>query len=131
MKLRIFALVFGIGSSFALQAQDKAVEGFTAELIECASYYQISSDAIAGMNAPQMQAVGQRLAASADTAIEISSQYMSKEALTKALHTQKQAHMEKIANANVGVLMREYKESCKKIVDNPQKRLDYWVMSTM
>ncbi|WP_418357041.1 hypothetical protein ACNH6B_11345 [Shewanella basaltis] len=113
-------------------AEDAAEKAFTDELIECAAYYQISSEAIGAMNAPQMKAVGERLTASARDTITLAGKYRSPEQVEKDLISAKQKQIEKLAGSNnLGGLMAQYKDSCKALVDDPQKRLDYWTMATM
>lgn len=64
--LSVFAAIGLFSSATALAGS--AEEAFSAELQQCAAYYQISSEAIAAMNAPQMAAVGDRLKQSAKDA---------------------------------------------------------------
>ncbi|MCL1159312.1 hypothetical protein K8B83_15005 [Shewanella inventionis] len=118
--------------STASFAEDAAEKAFTDELVECAAYYQISSEAISAMNAPQMMAVGERLKTSATDAITLAGKYRSPEQVDKDVVTAKQKQIEKLAGSNnLGALMTQYKDSCKSLVAEPQKRLDYWIMATM
>jgi hypothetical protein len=118
--------------SVAAYAEDAAEKAFTDELIECAAYYQISSEAISAMNAPQMKAVGDRLTTSAVDAVAIAGKYRAPEQVEKDLTAAKQQQIDKLAGSNnLGALMSKYKDSCKSIVTEPQKRLDYWTMATM
>ncbi|UJF23221.1 hypothetical protein [Shewanella sp. OMA3-2] len=114
------------------QAQDQAEQAFTDEVVQCAAYYQIASEAIASMNAPQMQAVGERLKISATDAATLASQYRSVEQVDRDIVVQKQQQIAKLGGStNLGGLMGQYKELCKTVVYEPQKRLDYWSMVTM
>ncbi|MGX9460927.1 hypothetical protein ACWXWU_06725 [Shewanella sp. A14] len=118
--------------SVTVQAEDAAEKAFTDELIECAAYYQISSEAIGAMNAPQMKAVGERLKTSAVDAVTIASQYRDPAQVDKEVATTKQKQIAQLGGSNnLGGLMSKYKDSCKSIVSDPQKRLDYWTMATM
>ncbi|GGQ13023.1 hypothetical protein GCM10009411_12120 [Shewanella litoralis] len=113
-------------------AEDAAEKAFTNELIECAAYYQISSEAIAAMNAPQMKAVGERLNTSASDAVTLASKYRGAEQVAQDVAAAKEAQVKKLAGSNnLGGLMAQYKDACKTLVDDPQKRLDYWTMATM
>ncbi|MBB1363897.1 hypothetical protein H5125_17290 [Shewanella sp. SR44-4] len=124
--------VSAICMSVTAHAEDAAEKAFTDELLECAAYYQISSEAIAAMNAPQMKAVGDRLKTSAIDAVAIAGKYRAPEQVEKDVVAAKQKQIDKLAGSNnLGALMSKYKDSCKSIVTDPQKRLDYWVMATM
>ncbi|MBB1267994.1 hypothetical protein [Shewanella sp. SR44-3] len=113
-------------------AQDKAEAAFSGELIQCAAYYQISSAAIAAMNAPQMQAVGERLASSSVEALAVAKQYSSEAEVMAQLEATKAEQLSSMANASdLAALMGQYKDKCKTLVAEPQKRLDYWHMATM
>ena len=118
-------------TSFAAFAGD-AEDALTKELTECAAYYQIASSAIAAMNAPQMQAVGERLKASGEQALEIANKYQTEEYVNQALVEATKQHKASMPNSkSLGPLMGKYKESCKVVISQPEKRLDYWTMATM
>ena len=113
-------------------AQDAAEKAFTDEIIQCAAYYEIASEAISAMNAPQMAAVGDRLKVSQADAITLAEKYRSPEQVKTDVAAQKQVEIEKLAGSTqLGALMNQYKDLCKKVVYDPQKRLDYWIMATM
>jgi len=118
--------------SMATHAEDAAEKAFTDELIECAAYYQISSKAISAMNAPQMKAVGDRLERSAIDAVAIAGKYRAPEQVAKDVIATQQQQIASLAGSNnLGPLMSKYKDFCKSMVTEPQKRLDYWTMATM
>lgn len=118
--------------SQGVNAQDAAVKAFADEVIQCAAYYQIASEAIGGMNAPQMQAVGERLKISATDAVSLAGQYRNVEQVEKDVAVKKQQQIAELGGTtNLGGLMNKYKELCKTVVYEPQKRLDYWSMVTM
>jgi hypothetical protein len=118
--------------SMSAYAEDAAEKALTDELIECAAYYQISSEAIGAMNAPQMKAVGDRLKISAIDAVAIAGKYRAPAKVETDVSEAKQQQIDKLAGSNnLGALMSKYKDSCKSIVTNPQKRLDFWTMATM
>lgn len=124
--------VSALCASMTVRAEDAAEKAFTDELIECAAYYQISSEAIGAMNAPQMKAVGDRLKTSAVDTVAIAGKYRAPAQVEKDVIAAKQQQIDKLAGSNnLGVLMAKYKDSCKSIVTEPQKRLDYWTMATM
>lgn len=105
---------------------------FSNEVIECASYYQISSDAIAKMDAPQMKAVGDRLKNTSIEALTLAQKYQSDEAVADVLSEVQQKQLAALPdNKSLGKLMGQYKDSCKSLLAEPQKRLDYWIMATM
>nr|WP_179024442.1 hypothetical protein [Shewanella sp. Scap07] len=115
----------------AKQASDAEV-AFNKEVLECAAYYEIASDAIANMNAPQMAAVGERLKQSSQQAVTLAKQYQAEADVEKVLASQKQAQLDSLPNNKaLGRLMGKYKEPCKSLLAEPQKRLDYWIMATM
>ncbi|WP_237524183.1 hypothetical protein [Shewanella sp. KX20019] len=125
-------LVIAVGLlSFDATAGD-AEDALTKELTECAAYYQIASSAIAAMNAPQMQAVGDRLKLSGEQAVAIANKYQSSEDVNQAVIAATEQHKASMPNSkSLGPLMGIYKEKCKVVISQPDKRLDYWTMATM
>jgi xanthine dehydrogenase iron-sulfur cluster and FAD-binding subunit A len=129
--LPIMALV-SIMSSNAVLAEDKAELALVDELIQCAAYYQISSAAIAAMDAPQMQAVGDRLALSSVQAISLAQQYQTTQVVLDKVEATKTQQINSMANASdLAALMSKYKDLCKTVIATPEARLDYWHMATM
>lgn len=130
IKAKVITLAL-VSVSTQVWAQE-AEEKFSLELADCAAYYQIATETISSMNAPQMKAVGDRLKASGEQAVEIAKKYDSEVNVVKRI---KQAKEKQIASlngsSNLGLLMGKYKDSCKRILEEPSKRLDYWVMATM
>ncbi|WP_299789878.1 hypothetical protein [uncultured Shewanella sp.] len=105
---------------------------FNREVLECASYYQISSDAISQMNAPQMKAVGERLLKSSIDAVALAEKYQSKQQVADTLASVKEQQLAALPNSkSLGGLMGKYKERCKSLLADPQRRLEYWTMATM
>ncbi|ABV37349.1 conserved hypothetical protein [Shewanella sediminis HAW-EB3] len=105
---------------------------FNHEVLECASYYQISSDAISQMNAPQMKVVGERLLHSSQDAIALAEKYQSKDQVADTLSSIREKQLASLPNSkSLGGLMGKYKDRCKSLLAEPQKRLDYWTMATM
>ncbi|BAJ02646.1 hypothetical protein [Shewanella violacea] len=105
---------------------------FSKEVIACASYYQISSDVIATMNLPQMKTVGERLKSSSTKAVSIAEQYQAKEDVAAMLSKVQQQQLASLPdNKNLRDLMGKYQDSCKTLLAEPQKRLDYWIMASM
>ncbi|QBF84516.1 hypothetical protein EXU30_18980 [Shewanella maritima] len=129
MTTRIAALILACAALPVMASE--AENAFTKEVLECAAYYDISSQVISSMDAPQMAAVADRLQSSADKAVLIANDYMAPEDVSKGVEAHKEQHMQKMAGASLGVLMKQYKDTCKSLVDNPQQRLDYWTMATM
>ena len=129
------AVPVGLLLSAAVMATSNPSEAevaFNNEVLECASYYQISSSAIANMNAPQMQAVGDRLLNSSKQAVTLAQQYQSKEDVESKLSEIKEKQLASLPNSkSLGSLIGKYKVSCKTLLATPQKRLDYWIMATM
>lgn len=113
-------------------APSEAETQFIDEVLECASYYQISSETIAGMNAPQMKPVGEKLKTSSVQALSLAQKYQTKdlvEARFAQVEEKQRASLPK--GNNLGQLMGKYKDRCKTLLAEPQKRLDYWIMATM
>jgi hypothetical protein len=128
--LSVFATIGLFSSATALAGS--AEEAFSAELQQCAAYYQISSEAIAAMNAPQMAAVGDRLKQSAKDAEALAAQYSSAQDAEKGVAAARAEMLETMGNSkSLGGLMSQDKDSCKTILAEPQKRLDYWIMANM
>lgn len=133
LQTAIFSLPFiFLVQHSAHAAPSEAEIMFNKEVIECASYYQIASEAIAKMDAPQMQTVGKRLKGTSLEAIALAKNYQSDEAVSDLLSDIQQAQLATLPeNKNLGKLMNKYKDSCKTLLAEPQKRLDYWIMATM
>jgi hypothetical protein len=134
MLTQVKTLVLGglvLSASTAVWA-DEAEKAFSKEAIECAAYYQISSEAIGAMNAPQMQAVGERLKSSKIESENLAKKYSSEAEVTQAVADAKARQIESLGgSSNLGALMGKYKEECKNLLADPQKRLNYWTMATM
>lgn len=129
-KQALLALALTITTG-AAQA-DEAEKALAGELLDCTAYYQISSEAIAAMNAPQMQAVGDRLKQSATDAYSLAGKYFGEGDLEAALQAARDKQIASMAgSSSLGNLMAKYKESCKVLVANPESRLEYWQMATM
>lgn len=122
------AILVAAGSALA----DEAEKALANELLDCTAYYQISSEAIAAMNAPQMQAVGERLKQSATDSYTLAGKYYGDGDLDAALKSAREKQIESMAgSSSLGNLMAKYKESCKAIMADPESRLSYWQMATM
>ena len=134
MLTQVKTLVLGglVLSASTVVWADEAEKAFSKEAIECAAYYQISSEAIGAMNAPQMQAVGERLKSSKIESENLAKKYSSEAEVTQAVAAAKARQIESLGgSSNLGALMGKYKEECKNLLADPQKRLDYWTMATM
>ncbi|GIU25273.1 hypothetical protein TUM4637_10440 [Shewanella hafniensis] len=134
MLTQVKTLVLGglVLSASTVVWADEAEKAFSKEAIECAAYYQISSEAIGAMNAPQMQAVGERLKSSKIESENLAKKYSSEAEVTQAVADAKARQIESLGgSSNLGALMGKYKEECKNLLADPQKRLDYWTMATM
>ncbi|ABZ77011.1 conserved hypothetical protein [Shewanella halifaxensis HAW-EB4] len=115
-------------NSFAGEAE----EAFVSELADCAAYYHIASDTISAMNAPQMEAVVERLKLSGEQAEQLAKQYQTEDKVSAAITAAAEKHRATMPNAkSLGPLMGKYKETCQSILAQPEKRLDYWTMVTM
>ena len=110
----------------------EAETAFAGELLDCAAYYQIASEAIAAVNSPQMAAVGERLKNQATEANSLASRYMPAEQLAQASEQARQKQILTMKDSrDLGGLMARYKDKCKQIMADPDARLEYWVMATM
>ncbi|WP_258405675.1 hypothetical protein [Shewanella zhangzhouensis] len=135
MRVTFSHLLVSLGLTAAISLPalaGEAEKALAGELLECAAYYQISSEAIAAMNAPQMQAVGERLKASADESLALAGKYYGEGDLDAALKDTRDRQIASMAgSSSLGNLMAKYKESCKTLLANPNARLEYWQMATM
>ena len=84
MKMRLAAATLMVSLITPVFA-DEAKQALANELLECTAYYQIASEALASLNAPQMAAVGEKLKLSATQAQALAGQYMPVQALPDAL----------------------------------------------
>lgn len=127
-KVSLLALLSMTTQAYAQEAEQK----FGDELADCAAYYQIASETISSMNAPQMKAVGDRLRVSGTQAVELAQKYKSEADVMSSVSKAKAKQIASLnGSSNLGILMGKYKDSCKNILAEPTKRLDYWVMATM
>jgi|GEM_PF-967643 len=125
------SLMIQLPAVAAPQASEAEI-AFNHEVLECASYYQISSNAISNMNAPQMKVVGERLLQSSLDAVALAEKYQSKEQVADTLSSVKQKQLASLPSSkSLRGLMGKYKDSCKSLLAEPQQRLDYWTMATM
>ncbi len=135
MFTRIFSTLIFTSSALVSSSSFAASEAeiaFNKEVLECAAYYQIASDAIVNMNAPQMVAVGDRLKKSAQDAVSLAKNYQSEEEVNNLLEQTVAKHEAELPESkNLGGLMGRYKEPCQNLLANPQQRMDYWIMATM
>ncbi|MBO1270744.1 hypothetical protein J3L11_03665 [Shewanella sp. 4t3-1-2LB] len=122
------ALVLASGSS---AWAGEAEQAFTGELHQCAAYYQLGSQMVAAMNAPQMAAVGERLKNNAKEAEQLAAKYEAVDATQQAVAKATEQMMQSTGGKGMGALMQQYKDKCQEILNDPQKRLDYWVMAKM
>ncbi|KFZ38744.1 hypothetical protein HR45_04840 [Shewanella mangrovi] len=109
----------------------EAENAFADELHQCAAYYELGSQMVAAMNAPQMAAVGERLQKSASEAQQLADKYEAKEVAASAIEKAKEQMMASTGGQGMGALMRQYKDKCQQILSNPQERLNYWIMAKM
>lgn len=109
----------------------EAEQAFSSELYQCAAYYDIGSQMVAAMNAPQMASVGDRLKGSAQQATDLAGKYDTQEAVTQGIEQAKEKMMAATAGQGMGGLMKQYKDSCQQILANPEQRLNYWIMAKM
>ena len=111
MLTQVKTLVLGglvLGASTAAWAGE-AEKAFSKELIECAAYYQISSEAIGAMNAPQMQAVCERLKSSKVEAENLAKKYNSEAEVTQAVADAKARQIKSLGgSSSLGALMGQY-----------------------
>ncbi|MCL1039716.1 hypothetical protein L2750_21655 [Shewanella submarina] len=127
-KMTFLAAVFCSPIAMAGEAE----QAFTGELMDCAAYYQIASEAIAAVDSPQMAAVSSRLKSQATEAQNLAGQYLGAEALAEALEQARQNKIMTMKDASdLRGLMATYKDKCKAIMADPKARLDYWIMATM
>lgn len=87
MLTQVKTLVLGglvLSASTAVWA-DEAEKAFSKEAIECAVVIKLAREAIGAMNAPQMQAVGERLKSSKIESENLAKKYSSEAEVTKRL----------------------------------------------
>lgn len=130
--ITVLICLFLSSSAVAVLSPSEAELAFNNEVLECASYYQISSHAIANMNVPQMQTVGDRLLSSSKQAVALAEQYQNKTVVSSTLSAIKNKQLSSLPNnKSLAALMGKYKVACRSLLAAPQKRLDYWIMATM
>ncbi|WP_133309566.1 hypothetical protein [Parashewanella spongiae] len=100
------------------------------EVIQCASYYKISSDALIAMNAPQMKGIADKLKLSHQKSLELALKY-DKSATSKFAEIENQQIAEMKASSGLRELMNQYRTKCQQILAAPDERLKYWQMVEM
>ncbi|TVP16117.1 hypothetical protein [Shewanella sp. KCT] len=132
MRKTLTLSLFALMANSAVAAPSEAELAFNKEVLECAAYYQIASETISGMNAPQMKPVGERLKQSGADAVTLAKKYQDADKVEQQLAaTVAEQKASLPSNHNLGSLMNRYKGPCQKLMANPQERLDYWIMATM
>ncbi|CAM4185780.1 MULTISPECIES: hypothetical protein [Shewanella] len=132
MRKTLTLSLLALMANSAAAAPSEAELAFNKEVLECAAYYQIASETIAGMNAPQMKPVGERLKQSGQDAVTLAKKYQDADKVEQQLAaTIADQRASLPSNNNLGSLMGRYKGPCQKLMANPQQRLDYWIMATM
>ncbi|MGB0894482.1 MAG: hypothetical protein ACPGUD_08750 [Parashewanella sp.] len=123
-------------STMALPAtvEPKAASGaeakFAQEVLDCAAYYQISSEALFAMKAEQMRGVAERLKKSSEATFKIAKQY--DQAAEEHLQEARKRQIAKMKDSSgLRALMTEYRSKCQQILVNPENRLNYWQMVEM
>ncbi|MCG9729401.1 hypothetical protein L1D44_06005 [Shewanella sp. Isolate13] len=131
-KIPLTIIVLGASALSFNSLAGEAEDAFVSELADCAAYYHIATDAISAMDAPQMAAVVERLKLSGEQAEQLAKQFHTEEQVSAAITAAAQKHRAAMPNEkSLGSLMGKYKETCKSILAEPEKRLDYWSMVTM
>lgn len=130
MKLNHMLLSAALISPVAIA--ETAEKAFATELLDCAAYYQIASEAIAAVNSPQMAAVSSRLKSQGAEAESLAGKYLTADELPAAMEQARQNKIMTMKDASdLRGLMATYKDKCKAILADPGARLDYWVMAKM
>lgn len=122
----ILSVLFQSSFTFAGSAEDK----FLDEIIHCASYYKISSDALTAMSAPQMKGIADKLKLSHQKSLELALKY-DQSAASKVAVIEKKQILEMKASSGLRELMTQYRNKCQQILAAPDERLKYWQMVEM
>ncbi|WP_133407416.1 hypothetical protein [Parashewanella tropica] len=129
--MRILKSLFLIGLllptiGFAKSPQSQLVN----ELVQCAAYYQISSNILSDMNAPRMKGVAEKLKTQYKASMDLANKY-DEHAIDK-FDVAKATLLSVLPNKqNLSELMAAYKDKCPMIISDPEKRLSYWQMADM
>ncbi|BDM64753.1 hypothetical protein NFHSH190041_22050 [Shewanella sp. NFH-SH190041] len=128
----LLTAILATTSAFAKSGGKTAEQGLTRELMDCAAYYQIASEAVAAANVPQMQNVAQKLAGQSQQAQTLAAKYSQDADLAEELKQAQARQVMTMKDArDLRGLMARYQTSCKQVLADPQQRLQYWIMATM
>ncbi|MBY5920620.1 hypothetical protein [Ferrimonas balearica] len=139
-KTTLFTLVFVVAAlaiSFVvlrgMSPQQNAPQAQTAEsrwvdeAIQCAAYYDLSAQTLAGMDVPQMAAVAGRLAESAEQARTLAQSRLDADSVTQRILAAQSSMRAEMPDArSLGTLMGRYKGPCQSLMSDPTARLAYW-----
>lgn len=130
-------ILFGISLSVvhAQQANDgerMAIANFIDETIQCTSYYSIIGNM--ETNSPDWAALAEKHISLAEamgmTALTLSDSIeMSREAVLAKLqsYTEEMGKATQYDAINLSLLLEQYGEECRFLVENPTARLNYWM----
>lgn len=105
---------------------------FSKELISCATYYQISSEALVSMSSPQMQEVGKKLKLSASVLVYLARKLRPEMDFLPQLDEAREEQIGLMMHTkSLNGLRGKYQSLCQDILENPGKRFNYWMMATI
>jgi hypothetical protein len=119
----IILSIFSTTAAIALPIDDARNE-FASELASCAGYYGFS--ATASENSGHKEAVAS-FRRSFDRAITLASALSSQKKALASLELAAKSHLEVYREEGAARLILLYSEPCKFALEQPDKRLQYWV----
>lgn len=126
LSLSVFALTQE-GTIMQPWVGTDAEQNLQQESVECAAYYQLASEAMAKMNAPQMQMVAKRMKSSEAIAKNVAGEYFESEQVTSLISHARDQHLDLVPGPDaLGPLMERYKSSCSSLIKSPEQRLEFW-----
>jgi len=121
--LAIFLALPALGYTYET---DRAITNYSHELAVCATFYSLSAE---GVRRTGEDELAKQLYSSADIAMRMSAKLSNRDVLEARMKMSmdEQLKLMKHDYSNMSILLAKYKDLCKFAVENPDKRLQYWL----
>ena len=126
ISLSFSAIVVGFLVSGAVAYdEERAKNNFASELVECSAYFNIGSEGI--RRTGKLEAAAQA-EANSKVALDAARQYSKDEVVLARFKLALEAQANLIGHdyANLSLLITKYGDICKRALENPGDRLQYW-----
>ena len=123
--LAVFALIATTGPA-AAYSPEEARNSLASDLAECAAYFTISA---VGLERAGPKKVSDDYHKAAQVALDLSASMSKPETARARLQLALRSQMRRIDHSydNIAILMVDYSDQCKAILERPADRLQYWL----